>query len=464
MTYRIAELEVPPESPFLNDGLGRKPLVEFLASLIGKLQGPFVLALDSPWGTGKTTLVKMLKATLEQQEFQCIYFNAWQVDYVTDPLVALVSSVDRLSLGTGEAESAFRSHLKTVKKITSAVAKRGAIAAAKAVTLGALDLEKDIEAVAAEVAGGLAGDAVDAFQKETEALAKFREELEAAVAQLKRAGKKETLVFFLDELDRCRPTFAIEMLERIKHLFDVQNIVFVLSVDKSQLEASTAAVYGEKINAQEYLRRFIDIEYMLPVIKGEAFTELLFKIFNLDEIFAKRSNSELRYDRKHFVEFFSAIADVTELSLRTRERCIARLQVVMDQTPENNYLFAPLIALLIVLRTINKSLFISLKNGSTAASDVMHYLRGLPGGLDFIETRMGILLEIGLVLADENGERKDEVLSDLNNQVVAEKADQINGRASKLQKMMGYFNNFDYDGPRLSSMVNKIELASGLKS
>ncbi|WP_176955032.1 P-loop NTPase fold protein [Rhodoferax sp. OV413] len=448
----------------MNDGLGRRPLVEFLASLIGKLQGPFVLALDSPWGTGKTTLVKMLKATLEQQGFQCIYFNAWQVDYVTDPLVALVSSVDRLSLGTAEAESAFRSHLKTVKKITSAVAKRGAIAAAKAVTLGALDLEKDIEAVAAEVVGGLAGDAVDAFQKETEALAKFREELESAVFQLKKAGKKETLVFFLDELDRCRPTFAIEMLERIKHLFDVQNIVFVLSVDKSQLEASTAAVYGEKINAQEYLRRFIDIEYALPVIKGKAFTELLLKKFDLDGAFEKRSHPELRHDREQFVDFFSAVADVAGLSLRTRERCITRLQVVIEQTPHNNYLFAPLIALLIVLRVINKDLFSSLQKGIASAMDVMEYLKGLPGGGGFVASHEGVVLEIGLILSDGNGERKDEALSELNNQAQSEKLDQIIGRASELQGMIRYFRGPGQRGPSLSTLLNKIELASGFEN
>ncbi|MGE4369643.1 MAG: P-loop NTPase fold protein [Burkholderiaceae bacterium] len=62
MTYRIDDLEVPAESPFLHDALDRKPLVEFLSSLIKRLNGPFVMALDSPWGTGKTTLVRMLEA------------------------------------------------------------------------------------------------------------------------------------------------------------------------------------------------------------------------------------------------------------------------------------------------------------------------------------------------------------------------------------------------------------------
>ena len=83
MTYRVEEIEVPLESPFANDDLNRKPVVEFLTGLIGRLEGPFVLAIDSPWGTGKTTLVKMVEAVLQRQDFYCVQFNAWKVDYVT---------------------------------------------------------------------------------------------------------------------------------------------------------------------------------------------------------------------------------------------------------------------------------------------------------------------------------------------------------------------------------------------
>ena len=75
------------------------------------------MALDSPWGTGKTTIVKMLKAKLAQEQFQCVYFNAWQVDYVTDPLVALVSAIDDIHLLDSAAESVFRGHLETAKKL-----------------------------------------------------------------------------------------------------------------------------------------------------------------------------------------------------------------------------------------------------------------------------------------------------------------------------------------------------------
>lgn len=406
MKFRLPELVIPSNDPFLNDSLERKPVVEFLAGLIYKFNGPFVLALDAPWGTGKTTLVRMLKAHLEQANFQCVYFNAWQTDFVDDPLVALVAELDSVNLVAGEAKSIFRKHLANAKKITTAVAKRGLIAGAKAATLGALDLSSEYEAVVADVAGGVVSDAVEVFQKEKAALKRLRVELEAAVAQLEVVGKRESLIFFIDELDRCRPTFAIELLERIKHLFDLSNVIFVLSVDKAQLSASVASVYGEKTDTQEYLRRFFDLEFGIPKIKSKPYTAVLLTRFGLDEVFATRKG-ELQYDKRHFVEYFSILADVFQLSLRTRERCVTLLAVVMHQTSENHYLDATLVSYLIALRAKRLEVFTALCSGTLSVEDAMEDLKKLPGGDKLLANRFGILLESYLLAADPITDRVD---------------------------------------------------------
>jgi hypothetical protein len=466
MKYRLPELEVPPENPFQNDALERKPLVEFLVGLIARLEGPFVLALDSPWGTGKTTIVKMLKAKLAQEQFQCVYFNAWKVDYVTDPLVALVSALDDIHLPDSEAESIFRDHLKTAKKITSAVAKRAVVVGVKAATLGFLDIEEDIEKMAADTAGEWAGNLVDAFKKEKEALEKFRREVERAVEQLKAAGKKETLVFFIDELDRCRPTFAIEMLERIKHLFDVPNIVFVLSVDKSQLEASTAAVYGEKINAPEYLRRFIDLEYGIPMVQTKRYTQTLLARFELNAAFSERNGDKSRYDKDNFVEAFTELADLHGMSLRTRERCIARLCIVMEQTPVNHYLDPVLLALLMVLRLKNAGLFSRLCAGVDGPEEAMQYLSGLPGGSRLVASRVGVLIEAYLIAADPSEERREArhvrlQRQDDENDVSDSPTEK--SRARQLTDMRGHiFSGFRHS-VSLSHIAAKIDLAAAVR-
>ena len=425
MKYRLPELEVLPAAPFENDALERKPLVEFLAKLIGKLGGPFVLALDSPWGTGKTTLVKMLKAQLELDEFQCVYFNAWKVDYVTDPLVALVASLDALHFDNDVAESAFRIQMKAARKITSALAKRVVVAGVKAATMNILDLDSASEVLASNAAGDAAGDIVDAFQREKSALDQFRREIEKAVSHLKASGKKETLVFFIDELDRCRPTFAIEMLERIKHLFDVANIVFVLSVDKKQLEASTAAVYGERINAAEYLRRFIDLEYGIPNAQTKKFTKTLLTRFELDPVFSQRTGRGVQYDHENFVDVFTELADLFDLSLRARERCVTCLAVVMDQTPSDHYLDPILVAFLLVLRLRNQDLFSSLCKGTASSVDAIKYIEGLPGGVGLVADRTGVIIEAYLLAGDPVEERKEAL-----HKALREKAEDVSGNTS----------------------------------
>lgn len=466
MKYRLPELAVPDDNPFQHDALDRKPVVEFLAGLIGRLSGPFVLALDSPWGTGKTTLIRMLQADLRRQDFECLYFNAWKVDYVTDPLVALVGALDDLHLNDDDAEKSFRSHLKIAKKITTVVAKRAVVAGVKAATLNILDLDKAVEAVASESTGAMAGDLVDAFNKEKVTLEKFKNEVEKAIKNFAPTGKKENLVFFVDELDRCRPTFAIEMLERIKHLFDVPNIVFVLSVDKSQLEASTAAVYGERINAPEYLRRFIDLEYGIPVVETKRYTKTLLTRFELDAEFSKRNSQRTQYDKDDFIDAFTELADLHEMSLRARERCIARLCIVIEQTPPNHFLDPILLALLMVLRMRNASLFGRLCSGVIGPDEVMKYLSGLPGGSQLIAGRSGQWFEAYLMAADPNKERSEArrlvIQRQLDESDVSD-SPAVKFRARELENIRKHIFSGFRKSVNLAHIAGKIDLAASVR-
>jgi len=464
MKFRLPELVVPDTDPFANDVLDRRPVVELLVGLLKRFNGPFVLALDSPWGTGKTTLVRMLKTRMEQEKFQCVYFNAWQSDYVADPLVALVAEVDSIELADSGAKSEFKKHLSKAKQITSAVAKRGLIAAAKAATLGALDLKEDIEAVAAEVAGGLTGDAVEAFQKEKAALVALRQELESAVSQLQAVGKQPSLIFFIDELDRCRPTFAIEVLERIKHLFDLSNIIFVLSIDKAQLSASVASVYGEKSNTQEYLRRFFDLEFGIPKIHPKKYTEVLVNNFGLDEVFAKRTHRDFRYERSHFIDYFSAVADVFQLSLRARERCLTMLAVVLHQTAENQYLDAILVSFLIVLRAKRIELFQGLCDGSLSPETVMAAIAELPGGTQLAGGRPGVIIQSYLLAGDPVADRSEAYYIGLEDLCKSDASDSAaRSHAQELLQLRnnildGFRGRFDY-----RSVAQKIDLAASFR-
>lgn len=465
MVYRLPLLDIPDENPFKFDKLERRPIVEFLSALIERAGGPFVLALDSPWGTGKTTLVRMLDAELKRNNYSCIYFNAWQVDYITDPLVALVSSIDKVKLGVeGEVEATFKEHMKKVRRVTSLVAKRSAIAAAKVLTAGVLDLGSEMEDAVTELAGDSVSDIVESFQKESLLLDKFRAELEGAIKLLPASGKKSTLVFFVDELDRCRPTFAIELLERIKHLFEVPNILFVLSLDKQQLEASIAAVYGQDINASEYLRRFIDLEYLIPTMKTKQFVENLFTRFALDDIFSQRTHPELQGDKSNFIAFFTALAEAVPLSLRAQERCLTRFRIVMDQTPNDHYLEPILVALLIVLKSSQPDLFSKLCRGEATYREVTEYLSGLSGGKEIINGRVGLLIEANLISADDNYNRKELAIGNLNAQLNnPEVSQEDQNRAMQLIRMVQQLTGGMRD-ISFSRIARKIDLAAWIKA
>lgn len=463
MTYRIDEIDIPSDRPFENDQLGREGVVTFLAELIGRTGGPFVLAIDAPWGNGKTTLVRMLKAVLEQSDYKCVYFNAWQVDYVTDPLVALVSSLVELKLTDPSSQNIFFENIKSLRKVTSLLAKRGTVALAKALTPGGLDLQEEIRIAKEEFNDDPLVDIIDSFLSESHLLSTFRSELESSVSNLPNVQSNKPLIFFIDELDRCRPSFTIELLERVKHLFNVPNVFFVLSIDKSQLEASTAAVYGSRINAPEYLRRFIDIEFGIPVMSGNDFTSTLLTKFDMDAFFIPRAG-ELRYDKVHFIEMFSKLAEVCDLTLRVQERCMTRLKVVLDQTRDNQYLDPILVAFLIILRTINRELFAAIHNDELSFENLKSFLESFPKGGKFLETDLGIMLEAYFIWMDVNHERFEAKMNLLRE--LGQVFDDSNPERLRGRQLISYIQGMGGRGgrrPNMSFVAKKIDIAANIR-
>jgi hypothetical protein len=128
--------------------------------------------------------------------------------------------------------------------------------------------------------------------------------------------KGKPLVYMVDELDRCNPTFAVKVLERIKHLFDVPNVVFVLSIDKRQLACSVKGFYGSnEIDADEYLRRFIDVDYYLPKPDAELFCDYLYDYYEYDS-FLKNENRIGQDNYGYHNNIYKAKEDKDELLLK----------------------------------------------------------------------------------------------------------------------------------------------------
>ena len=139
----LPEIEVDENDPFLNCKLGRKSIAPILADVVSTYgETGTVLALDGDWGTGKTTFVKMWKRYLELNGFPALYFNAWECDFVEDPLIALLGELKEL-----RADDA---SFKKVASVTTKVITTGAIELGKGLVkkLTGADCDKIVDKMA----------------------------------------------------------------------------------------------------------------------------------------------------------------------------------------------------------------------------------------------------------------------------------------------------------------------------
>jgi hypothetical protein len=346
-----------PNEPFKDDKLGRKECAEVLTSVVESYGNGAVIALNGAWGTGKTTFLKMWAKHMENHGFPVIYYNAWEDDICEEPLMSMLRGLKTLKKEEG-LDKVFRTGAKVLV---------GALAGAVTAATGVFG-----EIAKGAVEGGMKQmeDSIYESLKEEddrmELMRDFKESLTNYMTTVCNNGKP--LVYLVDELDRCNPSFAVKVLERIKHLFDVPNVVFVLSIDKEQLVCSVKGFYGSnEINADEYLRRFIDIEYNLPEADVELFCEYLYDYYDFERFI--RNEWRLRND--YFADFSYkadedkrlilymaiSIARLKHLSLRQIERIFAISRIGLCSMPIKSEILPQLFFLLSYLKTCETELF-----------------------------------------------------------------------------------------------------------
>lgn len=358
MTSRVKEIEIPQGDIFANDTLDRQRHVRFIAEILEKTSGPFVMAMDSPWGTGKTSAIQMLKALMEEKSYKCLYFNAWKADHIADPLIPLVAQI----VGARDPEDLEKSEstaITKVKKTASAIGRIMLNVGARAASAGLVNVDELTDVIVSEATGKSLDTVIDAYLKQDDLYEQLREELGVVVSLLPSKQQKEHLIFFIDELDRCRPTFAVDLLERVKHIFDIDKVIFVLAVDAAQMAASVKSVYGEGIDSHGYLQRFFDLTFNLPPVQSRTFVKSLIEKSEFADVFLDKQKGDGSYlkDFHDFLDVFSRLADLFSLSLREKERCITRLGLVIEQVGTQYYLHPIYVAIFIVLRTVNQKLF-----------------------------------------------------------------------------------------------------------
>ena len=402
MEFKAKKISVPNDNPFKFDKLDRKAEIDNLSILLRNFSSPIVISVNSPWGTGKTTFLEMLNADLLTHGCKSIFFSAWETDFASDPLLAFI----------GEMNQAFKSIYlddesdkgvawDKAKKAGVHILKKGIPALVKIGTAGIIDAERIIEDETAKLMEGFSKDLIDTYTQNKSAIAIFKENIAKVLENTEDSPTK--LYIFIDELDRCRPTYAIELLERIKHLLDIEGLVFVLALDKQQLAHSVRAVYGQDFDALGYLRRFIDIEYSLRAPTDlNKFIDNLFETFGFQTFFASRTDYQaFRGDAGELRNTFKFLTIYNKFSLREIEQLIAKVNIVILSTPKDVYIYPALLAFLLVAKEYHADIYQRYIKEINTPEEIIALLYSMISDNERLKSKECALIE-GYLIASKN--------------------------------------------------------------
>ena len=445
------DIEIPEENPFKNDQLDRRKMIESLTYLVGATEGPCVIAVDAPWGAGKTTFLRMWSQHLRNQKFPVVEFNAWETDFSDDPFVALCAEMIR---GFGEGEGA--GPAKEFKEAAVEVIKHIGSNTVEKVTGGLVVPTK----LLADLVDTATQERLDKYQKAQKVIEEFKEKLES-MAGARTTGAEQTepddhkpLVVMIDELDRCRPTYAVELLETAKHLFAVDQVVFVLAVNRTELQHAVKALYGNEFKADGYLRRFIDLDVHLPEPMLDNF---------LNELFVSMGLKDNFWFERLLKSFFSASSP----PLRDIAQTVHRLGLVLNSLPDSNNSVAKMTAVALILRTLDEELYHRFARRDISDLDLANEIFNPSSSIsNWRWTEEGVMFQTGIARAYwqiSNNTKPTPLEGEIKRHIDSEEDGMVNGALQRGRSIAR--NELEYTHPSIPlfrSAYEHIELMFSL--
>lgn len=309
------------------DLLNRQTIVDQMIHLLDILsdsRSSCTFALNGKWGSGKTFVLNMLEQQLREyqdgEKYIVFHYNCWQYDYYEEPLVAIIAAMlDSLDEQTKLFSPDTRESLRKKMAAARPILKNIAISFAK----NKLGLDPTEIFTLADETISTTEQAREKIEDEHayDQYYAFKEVIRSAKAELEKLAATQMVVIVVDELDRCLPSYAIKVLERLHHLFyGLENVSVLLAVDKLQLDTTVKQIFGENTNVTTYLKKFINFELTLDVgqIEG-SFTERYADYIALfDETLLETTFS--------IDKFFAAL--FSDIEIREQERLMDRIKTV----------------------------------------------------------------------------------------------------------------------------------------
>lgn len=355
------------------DKLKRRQYAQNIREMLADETEAVVVAVNGKWGCGKTFFLERFAKEYgkDKKGGVCIYLNAWECDYLSNPLLFLLNGIQE-TLSDPEKGALYDPQLPG--QFTDLLVKIGKN------VLGTIPW-----GIGEGIKEAIETNPLSLYSEQTALNDQLRHILSSLAKDIKtRTGKP--MVICVDELDRCRPTYSIEMLERIKHFFNIPGIVFMLGLDRGQLCTSITSVYGS-IDTENYLHRFFDIEFVLPLPDRKAFIDGLFQQYGLADYWEKLDASvNVSLSAKEggdFQQGISFLASVHRLELREIQTALKWLAILVRSQQPNNFLFPFLAMILIVLKLRNRELYEQYLKGTATPAMLLNYLLPNEEGTDW---------------------------------------------------------------------------------
>lgn len=239
---------------------------------IGQLPAPRVIAVDAPWGYGKSWIAERFREQLQtaSKDRPVAFIDAFRYDHHDDVFAVIAAVVMDALNPKGATKTRYLKAAKALLKVGAPALVKGlAKAGMKKVGIDPEHLSAALETASnasIEGAGKFSEKAVEQLFEHYAKTRQLQEDFQHSLNDL-TIKLEEPFVVIIDELDRCRPSFALEVLERIKHLFSADNVVFVLFWNSESIHESIRHTYGRETAAEAYLSKFIALS--IPLVLPE---------------------------------------------------------------------------------------------------------------------------------------------------------------------------------------------------
>ena len=408
---------------FADDQLKLKPFAENLLQMMEKgtasaitdigYRGGYTVSLNAEFGNGKTTFLKMFEnfiKTEQRDNYDVLFVNAWESDFAGDPVVSILSEFinwlqkkDKNNKKlTGTKKEAIGKAIVTVTGImgnmaSQVIQNKTGIDILKAVT------NQEIQNIISKakdsgrgnkwlwrcltrtgsrnintVKNSLGNIILENFNLRKNAIQEVKNALSEYLSTepqptsedgtTKEVKRKRKLLVIVDELDRTRPDYAVRFMEDMKHFFDIENVIFLVAVNRTQMEATVKCLYGQDLSFDGYYGKFFKQEIDLPDPYKEAHRLI-------DNLIKK---TKIKYDtdnRKSRMDLTYLSCKTFKLTLREVEQFIRIFKMIVKHDQKSvSWIYLDCYPFFICLSMKHKEVFNKIPNGDLTLTQFIDFL------------------------------------------------------------------------------------------